>query len=578
MLTSMRFNKQTVFSGFWTIAALCSLIVFSFIFFSKHAYGSWGDDASGYTFLANRILHHEPIVFFDPIVKQGLDHFQDPKAVEWLLPTHYRVINADGTIASKYPIGLSLLMAVVAALFQTEKAIYLVVPLCSVLSLIVFWAVIKRVFRESRYAPPLACVGILLLGTTQLYAMYSIAQPLREIPSILFLLISLLCFLYIPAQDSPHTRKRLLLFLFTGFFLGIATAIRETSILFLIALVAFQFTAYFTQKKDAVKLAHVVVIPLSLILLGSAIGYLPQAYNDIQIFQHNNPSSLTTRSEQLVLPNSDHVESLSVSHWFVSEGKFRPTDGNIRWYLYVLQTIIPIPLIFCIIVLGGWALYKQHRSFFALTFTWCLLFFLFFAAWINPYPRYLLPLIPAYVLLYLSGWVWMIEEGVTMLTQATRSQLWLRRAALVICCLTLLPSLLSFRTLVQTSAPIEKGISQADFETVRTLAATVQTVLSEKESIIMVTGAWSRGMSEHLYGHEQIRTIRSPREGKRPVEGAVAKPFFDEMLQQYDMYVWIDETTRAETIEFLDAYGKERIGVFSFGFQDTVELYRLTQK
>ena len=93
------------------IAAI--VLLFGIIYFDDHAWGTWGDDSAGYIYLAGRMIQDKPLVYHDDLAQMGFDFFGDEKLARWLTPTHHEFINQEGWIASKYPVGASLLLALV---------------------------------------------------------------------------------------------------------------------------------------------------------------------------------------------------------------------------------------------------------------------------------------------------------------------------------------------------------------------------------------------------------------------------------------------------------------------------------
>ena len=115
--------------------------IFGVLYFNDHAWGAWGDDSAGYIFLAGRMSMGLPLVYTDPIAADGLQFFGDEKLARWLTPTHHEFINPSGMIASKYPIGVSLLMFVVSKLAGTTDAFYVVTPLLAALNIVLTYGI-----------------------------------------------------------------------------------------------------------------------------------------------------------------------------------------------------------------------------------------------------------------------------------------------------------------------------------------------------------------------------------------------------------------------------------------------------
>ena len=153
------------------------------IYLDDHAWGAWGDDSPGYLFLAGQMLRGEPNVYQDALAARGLDFFGDEKLARWLTPTHHQFINTRGVLASKYPVGLSLVMYWTATLLSNDEAIYLVVPVLGAVNLALMYLLGLLLFRTYRYRHLVSGIAAAAMGVSNLYYDYAIAQPMREIPS-----------------------------------------------------------------------------------------------------------------------------------------------------------------------------------------------------------------------------------------------------------------------------------------------------------------------------------------------------------------------------------------------------------
>ncbi len=85
-------------------------LFFGWLYLAQHSWGTWGDDSAGYIYLWGLMDQGKPLVYQEPLTVQALEFFGDEKLARWTTPTHHEIISPSGYIASKYPIGLSLLM------------------------------------------------------------------------------------------------------------------------------------------------------------------------------------------------------------------------------------------------------------------------------------------------------------------------------------------------------------------------------------------------------------------------------------------------------------------------------------
>ncbi len=173
-MTTQRQILQGVLS---VLIAIALGVGVGFLYFNDHAWGTWGDDSAGYIYLAGRMFMGDPLVYHDPLVQQGYSVLQDERTTRWLTPTHHFMINQHGVLASKYPIGASLLMYTAAKIAGSSYAFYLVNPLLAAVNIsLVYWFV-QLLFPAHRFRMLMGALSAVLLGVSGLYYDHALAQP-----------------------------------------------------------------------------------------------------------------------------------------------------------------------------------------------------------------------------------------------------------------------------------------------------------------------------------------------------------------------------------------------------------------
>ena len=99
----------------------------------------------------------------------------------------------------------------------------------------------------------------------------------------------------------------------------------------------------------------------------------------------------------LVSTQAGHAESIAFGHLFVNKGLLGGDLGGLSRYLTTLNEHIPVGIAFA--PLGLFLLVIWGRRHLALVLlAWAVPTFLLYAAWLNPYPRYIMPTFPAVAL------------------------------------------------------------------------------------------------------------------------------------------------------------------------------------
>jgi hypothetical protein len=134
------------------IGVPCAIIACGFIsFWQARSLGAYGDDSAGYIYLAGRLFHHQPLMFVSDLGKQAIDFFGDEKLARWAIPTHHQYINPSGMAASKYPLLLSLTMALSGVLINAPRGFFMVQPLSSIGILVGIYVITLLLFAHIRH-------------------------------------------------------------------------------------------------------------------------------------------------------------------------------------------------------------------------------------------------------------------------------------------------------------------------------------------------------------------------------------------------------------------------------------------
>src|SRR3989339_131519 len=564
-------KKTTLFLSLFIAFAL--LISFSLIYFNDQAWGAWGDDSPGYIFLAGRLYQGLPLVYHDDLVKAGYDFFQDEKLSRWLTPTHHFLINQQGTIASKYPLGLSLLMVGAAKFLHNSEGFYALVPLSAALNLVLFYLVILKLIPANRYRQIIGALSAVGMGLSSLYYDYAIAQPMREIPSMTFLLISALCILfgveYFKAQKKIISLSLMGLF---GIAFGFAFSIRETSAVILPAFFLFAVFACWHNsqnfKENLKKLWPAVLV----VLIGLFIGLMPTFWNAKILSAEKEVFKQRDTSQTVILPNIGHLESFSLQNLFNSHGKYRPDSGSFSHYFAVLKTAVPIPYFLVLVIIGFIFFFKESRPKAVLLILWILGTLTIFSLWVNPYSRYILPLFPPFFFLGVYGLFAFMQK---ILPRVLPHKLWqwlVGIAVLATVVAAYQPVIVEAQENMRADIYKFKAISYQDLQNLTELGNFLQE--RYQNPVLLFSGEWQYGISETLQAHTNLKTIRAPWEqGKFSFNNQKIDQFFTrKVLPKYDLLVWTDATTQPATLAWLAKYTYQEVASYNFSFQPDVKI------
>lgn len=556
--------------------------LFSVVYFDDHAWGTWGDDSAGYIFLAGLLYQGEPLVYNDELATAGLEYFEDEKLARWLTPTHHQFINPRGTIASKYPIGASLVMVAAARILGTDNAFYFVTPALAVANIILVYILGLLLFSHSRHRHIIGTLAAVFMGVANLYYNYAIAQPMREIPSMFFMLLAVV-FTLLAVQFSPLTRsiqKRrwaLLWAVVAGLSFGMALNIRETTAVILPGLVVYVVWSLWQKRSTFKKNLQNIFPYVVAFVVAVCFAVLPTIFNSIAI-SHEKEAFKANDTNSALLSNINHVQSLSVTNIFSSEGKFSPDSGSLPHYIDVLSNSSPVPYFLLLVLLGVfymWRTSKESRKKGALLVLWALGVLGIFSMWINPYARYILPMYPAIMLLGAYGITALLEDLLPKILK--RKYVHVIAGILVVATFIVgyVPVAQKVQLQLQEDVYLFKAISQNDLEQLRSMARTIESE-STKEPVLLFSGEWQYGTSETLQAHTGLKTVRFPLEQRFDFNTQKVYAFIDsELVANRDLYVWIDETASDEAFTWLERYNTELMQEYDYTFQDRVQLYRV---
>lgn len=569
----------------WIITIILVLVLslgFGWIYWQNHAWGAWGDDSPGYSYLAGRLLAGEPLVYQDELVEQGMEHFGDEKLARWLTPTHHEIISPDGWLASIYPVGLSYVMYWAAAVTGNDLSIYSVVPVLAALNLVLIFLVCQLLFRAlkiEKWAWAYSLLAAVTVGFSGLYYDYAISQPMREIPSLFFILLAVYLFLiafYYNLKKGWFIALIILSMLCFGFSLNI----RHTGIAFLPAYLLL-FGLFWDKKKTKktnraqmfrllLVFAVVMIIPLTLTIKNSV-----EISNNKEAFRKKDTSGT------VVVSNIDHASSLSPLNLFDSRGKFKTESGGLKQYWNNMNKRLSwIPYFMILVLIGLIFTWRKNKLLSAFLALWVLGFLALFSMWINPYSRYIIPAFPALAILGSFGLYWLLSALIPSLFKSKRAAYLVGSLAVLSIIVIYFPAYTEVKENIENNILKNKAISETDLLNLIAIGDSINAEVKEKP-ILMFSGNWQYGLSETLETHTGLKTVRTPMEQEKFVfDNIQVKDFLDQMIADgYVIYFWQDSGTQAQTNDFLNEYyNLNEYGSYQFDLVDEVKIYELTQK
>ncbi|EKD76425.1 MAG: hypothetical protein ACD_43C00116G0001, partial [uncultured bacterium] len=449
------------------------------------------------------------------------------------------------------PIGLSVLMAGAVKATGNALALYLVVPLTAVAVVIATY--LGAVWLLPASAPWKRVLGIgaacIVLGST-LFFTYSVAQPMREIPALLFFLVA--AFLVIKTKQWYWLAL-------AGVLFGYSVAIRETNFILIIPLVLYGLRGKWLAFS-----------------VGALIMYSPFLWQAAQITQHKEVFREKDITTIAITSNIDHIQSFSVSNLWNNQGKFKPGVGGLNQYWSVAKQFSVWPLFLLSIVVGLIYLWKHQRPLFYLFSSWIAVVVVLFAAWINPYPRYILPILPVLA--------WLSVFGAMTLWQWLSSQLKLKRwTSLSLAGLLALSFIASYQPVfasrqeyLATGTPQDRELTKTDLTTIQSAIATVQadSVTTGQPPLLLMLGETKGGLAETIMTHTTIQTIRFPNKDKEqpPLDQLLA--YLDHLDETYTLYLWYDPSVTADEQRFYNQSILTPITTLATSFKPEISILR----
>lgn len=559
---------------------LCAALVavFGIWYLSNHAYGAWGNDSPGYIYTAGQLLRGEPLVSQDELAQSALAFFGDERFARFVVPAHHEIISPQGWIASRYPIGLSLIMALVVALSRQPDAIYSVVPVAAVIVVLLTYllAVITLPL-----VPPLKRVAGLLaafsVGLADLFASSAVSEPMREIPSMVFFLVSCIA-LYVAVTYVKRPWCAAVLLVLGGLTFGYSVNIRETSAVLLLPLVLLIWS-----KRGNNQTKHRSTMqrwwPMAVFLLSVIVSLSLTIWNSTQLTLHKEKFRTKDISRIAITSNFDHVQSLSLSNLLDNQGKFKPGVGGLQQYWQVMQGFSIWPLFIVLAGFGLYALWHKQRRLTVVYVTWFGLIYLLFAMWINPYPRYILPLLPVLAILSTYGTI-VVGDYVGRWLHWSR---WLTRGMMALLIVSFFiaqrPAVAQRHEQLRSDVGVYKAITATDAEALRQVIIQAQAAApQDKPPLLMMFGDYKGGLAEIIMTMSDLRVIRFPGKPNEQPKFSDLQKFLKQLQERYTLLVWYDDTINANEQRLLhEVILSEPLATASFSFQPNITIYAITQ-
>lgn len=574
-------------SFFWQLI-ICLVIggVFSFIYFYNHAFGTWGDDSAGYIYTWGRMQNQQPLVYQDSLTKQALDFFQVEKQARFAAPTHQEIISPSGYLASKYPIGLSILMYLISQISGHDYFIYYLIPALAVLCLLLVYLISVQLFQHLKFHKLLAILPALMLGLSIVFYEYTVAQPMRDIAALFFILAS---FYFVQlAVKAKIANKNLIFYLLlvlAVFSFGYSINIRETSFIMAPAYLILLWQTINKADERKKKIKYILKISvLSFFVL--IIALLPSIINSVDISKYKEKFKKKDITSVAITSNFDHITSFSVDNLFHNNGKFKPGKGGLAYYWQIMNEITPWPAFMAFAALGFYFLFKKNKLLSLSLLYWFLSVLAIFALWINPYNRYIIPLFPVLCILAVYGLTMFCNKVLPIFFNNKKIiylVMILIAASLVISYEPVISEInKDMRGLNEDGERIliYKAISRADLNNLKQIGDNIKKENADKKPLVVFSGSWQHGISETFSAHNNIQAIRMPLEQNRyNFDEEKVKEFFNNsIINNYHVYIWVDKTSDTKVWDLIKLYNYQLKEKYYFSFEDQVYIYELTKK
>lgn len=567
----LQFFKKNNQATITTIVCILVLLVAFFSYGKYHAWGSWGGDSGGYILQASKVYGGESLVFKDPIIKKAAEIYDNPRKLKWLLPFRHTVVDFEsGIVTSRYPIGFALLYGVAAKIVGNMNALYTLNVLMAAASVALVYLCSVLLSGRKWISHAVGVCAAVAYGASPLVFAYSVAQPMRELPSIVILLSALAIVLFLNRYRKILLNTQLLssaLFIMLGLLLGYSIVIRITNVLPAVSIVCCVLPVFFYCWKELS--GKVVLAFFGLVVLGTIVGISPAVIHGVNINQFSNE---TVSLLDYIAPNSGHSDSLDAQHIVVNEGKFRPEKGAINFYYDELKDATSIPLFFFLVILGAVLLFTKNKWIGFGLFFWIVGLVLFFSAWINPYDRYILPAYPVFILLGFKAIDYIIQQ-VRVATRGKRDRSILSGAIVFGCILLLYPNAQAAYNYMVHPHPVLKSVSQVDSVQLHAIAEYIEKE-SSAPAILITSGEAKQGIAAFMEAHYGIRSVRTP---FTRVEADYDRDvfFLDELQQNYELFVLTNDSTDSITTAWVDTHDLTSENVFEMQHLLDIHIYKI---
>lgn len=554
---------------FDSVIIILLVLVFGFFYFGAHAWGAWGDDSPGYIYTAAQLLQHKSLVAQSELVESALQYFGNEPWARLAAPTHHDIISPTGWIASRYPIGLSILLFVNAGLFQNDSAMYLVVPALAVLGVLCTYLLAIGLLPLSGYSKRgVGIIAAVSLGLTELYWSYAVSQPMRDIPALTFFLLALL--LIILAGKIQSSWQQASLMLLAGMIFGYSITIRETSAILVGTILALLYYIFTTR---AVFWKMLGIFMIGMIVIGSV-----SIWNSTMISWHKEKFKKKDITSVAITSNFDHVQSLGITNLYNNQGKYKRGVGGVNQYLSVLQEEFNFwPPFLLMAILGIVSLWKIQRRLAYVFISWFASIFILFSMWINPYARYILPLFPVVTLLAGYGSVTLLQRLQRWLQLRRVSFSMLSMIVLVSFFVDLQPLVAARTKHVTQQELVNKAITYRDLENFRQVGQVIEQDQTSKPPVVLLIGFWQAGSAEMIMANNpNIIAIRYPRKRQEqpPVDMMVG--WLQQLSAHYQLYLWYDDSATSTEQQLRQHFSTEPVYQTDFSFQPQVQINRIT--
>lgn len=537
------------------VVSLVLLATVSLTWFTwHHAYGAYGDDSPGYIYAAHQLLSGQALVQIDPLVQDALAWFGQEPWARFVAPAHHEIISPAGWTVSRYPLGLSVLMAGVAWLAQDPLAIYWVVPVLAVgVVMLTYVGAVTLLPIPPAWRRVSGIGAALIVLGSNLFFTYSVAQPMREIPALFFFLGAALLFV---------KTKRWYWLALAGTAFGYSVAIRETNLILIIPLVLYHWRS--------LRQGWLVFS------VGAILIYSPFLLHAANITQHKEAFREKDITSIAVTSNIDHLQSFHLSNLWNNQGKFKPGVGGLNQYWDVIQQFSPWPIFLLTIAVGIIYLWKHDRRLAGLLASWVVGVVVVFALWINPYPRYILPILPVLAWLSMVGmwqaWTWL--SSTLRLGRFTSLMILLGLVGSFVAAYQ--PVLASRQAFLLTGTPQDRELTAADLATLQSTAAAIQadSLTTGQPALLLMLGDTKGGLAETIMSHTTLRVIRWPNKDKEQPPFDQLQGYINHLDETATIYLWYDPSVTADEQRFYNAATLTPISLISTSFKSEISILR----